>query len=82
MDLRRLLAATGIVCIGLAMLVATARLPSGNEDIEVVCGFFGMLLAGIGLLHPFKLGWKAPALAFLGLIALGVLFPLLTVLFG
>ena len=80
MDLRRLFAATAITSAGLAMCVATSQLPPGNEDIQVACGFFGMLAAILGLLHPFKLWWRGLAVAFVGLLTLGLVFPILQAL--
>jgi hypothetical protein len=77
MNLRHLFASIAIVAVGLAMVVAVPRLPPGNEDIEVVCGFFGVLVSGLGVLHPFKLGWLSLPLVLAGLIALGLIFPLL-----
>jgi hypothetical protein len=77
MDTRRLFAATAITSAGLATCVAASQLPLGNEDVEIACGFFGMLAAIIGLLHPFKLGWRGLALAFVGLLALGLLWPMM-----
>jgi hypothetical protein len=77
MSTRRLLAATAITCVGLAMCIAASQLPAGNEDIAIVFGFFGVIVVGIGVLHPFQLQWKGLVILVLGMIALGFVFPLM-----
>jgi hypothetical protein len=80
MDTRRLFAAAAITLAGLAMFATAALVPPGNEDVQVACGFFGAIAVTVGLLHPFKLGWRGLAIAFACWIALGFVFPILQAL--